>query len=298
MASMRYRIMAPGIALGKRGHEVKIVDKLSGYGEPIPDWLIFSKHFNKARDLDMAYRSKDRGQKIVFDICDNHFQNQSHGRYYGTMTELADVVTCNTPVMKEVIKDQTKVDAIVVDDPYDLEEREAKFIPNQDPIRILWYGHFTNLDTLHPLIIQLNQLTEQIELVVISNHAAMSNNTAGNCRISYESWSTGTMRRWLDWCNFITIPTILGDPKKMTKSHNRVTDGIRSGRFVLAHPLPSYERYRDKYAWVGEDLADGIVWADENPDLALSYIKEGQEYIRENLSPDKIAQQWEKALGR
>jgi len=295
MASMRFRILIPVEALKKRGHEVEIIKYSGSY----PDFMIFSKHFNKNQDLVMMEGAKRDKVKTVYDVCDNHYNTVGHSEYYHKMTQDADIITCNTPVMQEVIKKETGRNAIVVNDSYDtnLPEGKPRFIPNEEPIKILWYGHFTNLNTVGGLVHQLNQLEEGVSLTIISNRPGLTGGKMENVKITHQIWSPETMKIYLEWCNFIAIPTILNNPTKLTKSHNRVTDGIRAGRMVIAHPLPSYEIYRDKYAWIGEDLSDGIIWADENPTEALSKIKAGQKYIEENLSPDKIAKQWEDALG-
>lgn len=299
MASARYRIVLPGDALKARGHEVLAVDSYlspADYSkEKKSDWHIFGKHFNPEVDQGTAQLVKDAGDKVVFDVCDNHFGNQ-FSSYYRGMCELADLVTCNTPTMKEIILKETGKHAHIIDDPYEYPEEEARFIPNQNPINLLWYGHFVNLNTVQPMVQQLKQLEENISLCVISNMQPQQPTVDKNVFLSFLSWSPPTQKNMLEWCNYVVLPTDLNDPTKRTKSHNRLVEGIRSGRFVLAQPLPSYEAFKD-FAWVGEDISDGICWADENPDLALERIKKGQEYLRENLSPDCIAQQWENLLG-
>jgi hypothetical protein len=234
----------------------------------------------------------------VYDVCDNHFNTPVHSPYYSGMARAASIVTCNTPTMQEVIRNAVGKEAKIVDDSYDTDMpfQEPRFEANQEPIRVLWYGHFTNLNTLTGLIRQMSQINEEVQIGAISNGPQSPSQRYQNVEIAYLPWSMPIMRQQLEWCNFISIPTLLNDPTKRTKSHNRVTDGIRAGRFVLAHPLPSYEIYKDKYAWIGEDLSEGLIWADDNPEKVLSRIHEGQKYIQENLSPDKIAQQWEDAL--
>ncbi len=293
MASMRFRIFIPAKALEERGHEVEIV-----FDSEKCDYMIFSKHFNKQRDQLLMAAANKNGIKTVYDVCDNHYNTPMHSEYYRDMSRAADIVTCNTLLMQKAIKAIMGIDAVVVEDSYDtdLPIQEARFVADENPLRIFWYGHFTNLNTLPGLVHQLEYLEEQVELKVVSNGPKIDVQRFENVEIEYHPWSGAHMNHFLEWCNFIAIPTLLNDPTKQTKSHNRATDGIRAGRFVIAHPLPSYEIYRDKYAWIGEDLSDGIIWADNNPKEALVRIQEGQKYIQENLSPDKIAGQWEKAL--
>jgi glycosyltransferase involved in cell wall biosynthesis len=297
MASVRYRINLPAAALLNRGHEVKMVDSyftLKDYQHKL-DYHIFGKHFNPDGDYQTANIIKDDGGKVVFDICDNHFENQ-YAPYYKAMCSLADVVTCNTPVMQDIIKSYTGKNSQIIDDPYEYEELEPQFTPGQNPIQILWYGHFTNLNTVEVMGKDLRKLEESINLTVLSNMRSKAPVEDHNIFITFLTWNSDLQRKLIEKTNFIALPTILNDDTKRTKSHNRLVEGIRSGRFVLAYPLPSYERFKD-FCWVGEDFSDGICWADDNPEQVLQRIKDGQEYLKETLSPDHIAQQWEKILG-
>ncbi len=298
MASMRYRILLPAKALREREHEVQLVDSYispSDYAEEkYSDFHVFGKHFNPEVDFGTAKIAQSKGSAVIFDICDNHFGNQ-FASYYRNMCALADYVTCNTPAMKEIIFQETGKDAHIIDDPYEYPEKEARFMPGQNPINVLWYGHFTNLDTVQTMANQFKQLEENISLCVVSNMKPKTPAEDKNLFISFHIWSIKTQENMLEWANFVALPTDIYDPRKITKSHNRLVEGIRAGRFVIAHPLPSYERFKD-FAWIGTDLSDGICWADENPDLVLEKIKAGQKYLRENLSPDHIGQQWENLL--
>ena len=296
LASFRYRISIPSRALEERGHTIKLVVGPDPHADC--EFLIYSKHFNPLPDQQGANIARRKGIKVVFDICDNHFQNPNPqiSGHYKIMCEVASIITCNSETMQKIIYQNTGETAKIVDDPYDLEEREAQFRYDEQPIKVLWYGHAVNLNTIPLMAQQLSQIDCPIEVVALSN-APQPPGKLDNVTVLHHAWSPEHMKVFLEWCNFVSIPSDTNDPRKITKSHNRVTEGIRSGRFVCAHPLPSYERYRERYAWVGEDISDGVIWADNHPDEALEKIRKGQEYIRRFLSPLAIAEQWEKALG-
>ena len=297
LASFRYRIDIPSRALKERGHTVSMIQEWPPTHTGC-EFLIYSKHWATAQDQQGAHIAQKKGVKVVFDVCDNHFQNPNPqiSDHYKIMCRLADIVTCNTEAMQKIIRESTGQEAKIVDDPYDLEEGEAEFRWDEQPIKVLWYGHAVNLNTIPLMAKQLAQIDCPIEVIALSN-APQPPGKLENVQVLHHAWTPDHMKIFLEWCNFVSIPSDINDPRKITKSHNRVTEGIRSGRFVCAHPLPSYERYRERYAWVGEDISDGIVWADNHPDEALEKIQKGQEYIRRFLSPLAIAEQWEKALG-
>jgi len=290
LASFRYRIKIPTEALIKLGHNVRIIDQLPTKDNC--DFLIFSKHFHTTRDLSMALEAKKIGIKVVYDICDNHFVTQNAG-YYREMSELADIITCNTLDMKNVIHHEVRKIAHIVDDPYEFSEAEPSFNPSDEVIKLLWYGHGVNLNTIAPILGDLSKLSRPVNLRVISNSPFRG--TMDSVKIDYIPWSQEAQMAGLAWCDMVIIPTILNDQTKRTKSHNRVTEAIRSGKFVVAHPLPSYLQYKP-YAWIDERVGNGVEWAYNNPDKVIDAIQRGQAHIARNLSPENIALQWEAAL--
>ena len=291
LASMRYRILLPMNGLRDLGHEVEIVDTLPDK----TDALIFSKHFNQPRDYKMAIAAKEAGIKVIFDVCDNHYNNQN-ASYYQDMTRLADIVTCNTPIMRETILSQAAAMAVIVDDPYEMARKEPIFRFDGDRIKVLWYGHSSNLNTLPALLRGLSQISRKSHLLVVSNARFGVKKEIEKIKIENAPWSMEVMDKHLKWADIVAIPTILSDETKRTKSHNRVTEAIMSGKMVVAHPLPSYERYKP-YVWIGEDLADGFDWVMRDPERNMELIKKGQDFIESTLSSEKIGQAWEDAIG-
>lgn len=80
------------------------------------------------------------------------------------------------------------------------------------------------------------------------------------------------------------------------KSHNRLVESIRSGRFALASPIPSYVELQD-FAWVGADLAEGLDWALGQPQDAAARLAAGQSAIESRFSPAVVGARWRAALG-
>jgi hypothetical protein len=289
-ASMRYRILIPMKGLADLGHEVELIEHLPTE----TDAMIFGKHFNMSRDRELAFAAKTAGLKVIFDICDNHYHTRYEG-YYREMTNLADTVTCNTPVMQSVILKETGVKSKVIDDPYEFEKKEPVFNFDGRCLKILWYGHSTNLNTLPALLTALDNLDIPSTLTVLSNKRVKITEPMEKVSFQCEPWSMNNMREYLEWADIVAVPTILSDQTKQTKSHNRVTEAIMSGKMVVAHPLPSYNRY-SSYVWVGNDLTKGINWCMNDPQSNLALLKQGQKFIEATLAPDKIAARWETVI--
>jgi len=71
------------------------------------------------------------------------------------------------------------------------------------------------------------------------------------------------------------------------KSHNRMVEALRGGRFPIVSSIPSYQELAH-VAWVGEDLAAGVEWAINHPDEVVNRISAGQALVEERFSPRLI----------
>jgi glycosyltransferase involved in cell wall biosynthesis len=109
-------------------------------------------------------------------------------------------------------------------------------------------------------------------------------------------WSRESTERALADCHFALLPQDADSEWGRVKSHNRLVETIRAGRFGLAAPIPSYLELRD-FAWVGRDLCAGIDWAAANPDEAEKRITAGQEYVEARFAPAAVASKWAAVLG-
>ena len=64
----------------------------------------------------------------------------------------------------------------------------------------------------------------------------------------------------------------------LAKSSNRIIESLWAGRFVVAHPIPSYMEF-NKWAWIGGDLAEGIAWMVDNAASIAGRVSAAQDYI-------------------
>jgi hypothetical protein len=206
----------------------------------------------------------------LWDVCDDHFDNPSKGRYYRSMLELADVVTCTTPYLKERIW-QLGREATVISDPLEFPQRAPK-IGFQ---KILWYGHSSNLDPLFELDLSGYDL------------AVVTNKNEDWCL----PWSHENMRKGLEWCDVVIIPVKQETQKAsyLAKSPNRMTEAINAGRFVVANDMPAY---RDYGMYLG-DIKEGLEWIRNNPNDSEQRLIKAQSLVLERHSPRVIAAQWE-----
>jgi glycosyltransferase involved in cell wall biosynthesis len=111
----------------------------------------------------------------------------------------------------------------------------------------------------------------------------------------FRAWSAEAVFDELSECDAVIIPSDPHNPRKIVKSPNRFTESLWAGRFVIAHPLPSYEQLA-AHGWVGDDLGDGLAWLLENPEAAAARVRAGQRAVEEHFSPQAIGRAWQAAI--
>lgn len=245
IASSRLRAIIPQQELEKLG-----IEKGN-------DVLVYGKHVIP-KEVSMKFG------KRIYDICDDHFTNYELRDYYLEHAQLADLLTCNSEVMKARIKEETGRDAIVIKEPYESPEH----LPAIGP-KLLWFGHASNLCDLDRILPEL-----KYPLLALSNHPDAVEWTP-------ESFSAS-----------ITSPCIVIIPtgKSMAKSENRMVESIRRGRYVCAEHLPSYEPFGEFFR-LG-DIPSHIEEALGDERNSLNRIRQAQDFVRETYSPEAIARQW------
>ena len=247
LASYRLRNLIPKQELEKYGIE-------EGW-----DILVASKH-------GFCWDIADNFNKLVFDVCDDHFHDR-HRQHYIEGCHFADLITCNSKEMKRVIFEETGRDAVIIDDPYEDEELEPS-----DGNTLLWFGHPTNLGDLNRL---LSTLKTDLPLDIVSRYPGVT------------QWTPDALDKALKRCKYDILPT----GKSKAKSANRMIKAIRYGKFPIAEPLPAFEEILGP--WVG-DINEGLEWAKSHS--AVNRIKLAQEMIRERFSPQTVGKAWYKAL--
>lgn len=333
-ADARYRVFAPVRELHAVGHDIEVIyfaPDLSArqllaavQGEVVVlGKLVPPTHEAfpalAATALSVVKSLQARGVRVLADINDNHFENSPRAPYFRELATSADAIVASTPKMAEIIRTYTDKPVTVARDPYEGHRGKARFAPprlawsrrllgasgiNVRPT-LLWYGYPTNLDTLIVLRNQLLPLARRQPLIVrvMTRRSAEAESLCGELHAacggriwwSFAPWSLADMQKALEEADFVVLPSKTEDLTKAVKSPNRLVNGLWAGRLVVAHPLPSYEEFAE-YAWIGNDIADGVRWALDNPQAASERIIRGQEYVEKHYSPFVAAREWEQAI--
>lgn len=205
-----------------------------------------------------------RFEKIVFDVCDDHFEGP-HEYHYKEACEKADRVTCNSEAMRIRILEVTGRGAEVIDDPYENSES-----PPGMGEGVLWFGHRSNLQDLYDAQIKW-------PLTIVTNVEAPW------CI----PWSPEALAHELSKCRVVALPT----GPRQCKSANRAVTAIRAGRFSVCGDLPAYRELPG--IWVG-DVAEGLEMAMTQD--VTDKIAKAQAYVAERFSPKTVGEKWNKVL--
>lgn len=241
MASFRLRVAIPAKHLGCES-------VIGTTGSP----TFFFKNGHPA----LAQAVKANG--VVYDVVNDHFKGRNAADYH-CMAAIANVITCASPVMAEIVKDATGRDAVVVDDPYETPECPVSLTGDQ----IVWFGHQANFASLQPYA--------DLDPWVCTG----------------DDWS---LEREAQALQAAAIVLLTGN--NPGASANRVVKAIRAGRFVVVpDDCPAAWKELRDYIWVG-DVRDGIAWALNNREEACRKTEAGQKYTRERFDPSLIGKRW------
>ena len=262
----------------------KDIDKLSK-----DDIVIFTKD----TDPNQMLKLKRKGYTVGFDICDNKFKEE--GERYHVYCREADFITCNTEFQQKEVRRHVGKDAHIYIDPIE-RPIEPHTRTSCEPVELLWYGGSASLKYVGfgEIIPYLNASGINYRLTIITNDA--EEKVAHLCELGnvvYHEWTYELHEAKVRNSDIVFIPMTIGKAhlsrRTITKSPNRVLDGLAQGRWVVASPVPSYLQV-SKFCWL-DDYLEGIRFYLEEPDVVREKIYKGQEWIKANATPEVAAQQ-------
>lgn len=323
LASARYRCLIPAEALKPLGHTSAVVGNLANattgdFAAEFPalkaDIAVIGKFFDAAA-LEQARIAKAAGCRVVADFCDYHFHRSDIAQVHRAMIGLADTVVASTHVMAEAIFRLTGARPAVVPDPFEGKGGAARFAPQADEIKLLWFGHPSNLDTLISVLPQLQTYatTQKLALTIVTGiipdlqsffrpeatttdqlGSRLRAMVSANFSITLHPWSVPQLEAALQACDIVIIPS-LPQEVKLVKGANRLIEALWAGRAVVAYPLPSYQEFAQACI-LTEDLVAGIKKTVSNPHITTQQIQLGQQIIRDHYAPAVVARKWQQVF--
>jgi glycosyltransferase involved in cell wall biosynthesis len=239
---------------------------------------------------------------LVIDVTDFPFASEYDviRAFYFEALKICDAVVVNSERMAEFIAPHVSRTPVVIEDAILGMMRNPEFAP-AGRLRLLWFGHATNLRYLNAWLDRLRRFAMQkpCRLTVVTESGSgareVIQNIDARCAPALEArfveWSLEAMAAALRRCDIVIIPSDPSDPFKAGVSANRIAEALKAGRFPVASPLPSYLPFAEA-AWLGADLIEGIKWALANPAEVRARIRRGQSLVSEKFAPERIGRQW------
>jgi SAM-dependent methyltransferase len=259
-----------------------------------------------------------RGQhgsvRLVADLSDDYAAMASEldepflEAYQRRLAELC-VLTVPCEALAERLRPIARHGVRVIEDPWESPRSNPAAVRGGDPLRLLWFGNLgdTNAgvveDGLRQALRGLRGRSARVEIIagperrgLVAVIAERLDREFPTASARFVEWSPDAVWSALASCDLVLLPQDHHGAWGSVKSHNRLVEAIRAGRLALASPIPSYAELAD-YAWVGEDLAEGLGWALDHPREAEQRVAAGQAYIATRFAPEVVGRKWADVLG-
>ena len=181
---------------------------------------------NKTYEAELVRRLRERGQKVILDMCDPDWQepyysDENRKKKCLEMMKEVDVIVVNgIEMFNSVKKIFPKKPIYIIPDRLDLEwHKPRKKFHRKELKKICWYGYSPNLITLEPYI--KNILEMKLQLLIISDkffeNLMVISDVKPKDYISFKKWDLATINKLIikQDCVF------LGDKLTKWKSNNR-----------------------------------------------------------------------------
>ena len=296
LASVRYRGLLPGCALGALGWRVEV-----GSGDTMPSpgsAVALSVKPTSAKDAQWVQKVASAGTPVIADLCDNVFiegygdQGTTIGdRIKGMCQYLAAMTVPTTALREEVVActglpvERTLLVSDIIETP-DLLVRQRELLGIQEGLMqrvrralrwtpkaptaagpvLLWFGNhgatYANYG-LNDLLLFTDALAEAArrpgaELWVVSNHRERYEQLASQLPITcrYFDWTPDVVDALLPVTDVCLVPNSL-DAFSLAKSANRAVKALSHQVPVIATPTAAYAEL-DGAVWLG-DPRQGVI---------------------------------------
>jgi hypothetical protein len=299
LASVRVVALVPGRSLGLRVlHFGPGMAANAFLDRHRPSALILTKAFDQSI-VELAETAAARRIPLIITLCDLHFSGES-GHRNRRLCDLSQAVVVQTTSMADEVMRQFGKRCAIIEEAIEYPREQASFAPGR-PLKLLWYGHSANHDTLATGIAALAGAgLGPITFMIVSN--TMPEFMDGGFPTQPKGmgfevvpWSIMAQYSALAWCDMVFIPSS-DTPDKRVKGHNRVVEAINAGRIAITYPLPQY-RELSAYSFCDADYGASIRAALADPGGALRKIEDGQRYIDGRFAAELIAEKWRQLIG-
>jgi hypothetical protein len=244
----------------------KCIDNI---GTAFSNDIVVLGRIHKEKDVESL---RNNNIPYIHDICDNKWPELE--KLWSNTNEFAIAITTTCEELKKLIETKTDKPVYVVPDPTEREQEPVIFETKQ-VYNGCYYGSYGNLKQID----FNNYDLSKVNLNVMSNEGPLM-------------WSFEAQGKMVRESDLVILPVNNDHAMTKYKGHNRPIDAIRQGKFVITNAtIPSWVKLKD-YMWVG-DINEGIKWAINNPSEVIKKVGDGQSFIEEFYTPEKVKILWE-----
>ncbi len=335
LASARYRGLIPAGQLQRDGHRAEVTAVMELFRpdfdtrldllvlhQPKHDILLLANVIKVLLDRLDAIRSQ--GGRIVVDVSDFKLSSEfldAMARAFGpdkaqayrnilqALFARSDAVTAPTEALAQQMRDALGAakPVFVIEDVVEVARQPAKFAPGQE-LQLLWFGFLTaHVAALRQLVHDdLPKIRQRhparLKLVCEKLPSGESRQVFGTAEpaafgVACEQWSVPVLEAALADCDLVVLPFDADAASSKGKSNNRALQALAAGRYVVAHPLESYQSLRDVIG-LDASIAQGVETALRDPAATLARLQAGQDVVQARYSPAANAAHWLAVLGR
>ena len=246
----------------------KCIDNL---GQAFNNDIVVLGRIHTEKDVESL---RNNNIRYIHDICDNKWPMLE--KLWSNTNEHAIAITTTCFKLKELIESKTNKPVFVIPDPTEREEEPIIFKPNPHRLNAVYYGSYGNLKQIDWGIYDLSK----VNLKIISNEGPIF-------------WDFKIQGEFVRQSDLVLLPVNNDHDMTQYKGNNRPIDALRQGRFVITNAMiPSWQLLQN-FIWCG-DINEGIKYAINNPDEVIKKVEEGQKFVRNNYTPEKITKEWER----
>jgi hypothetical protein len=251
MASVRLRAGALAYALRGSSHTLTAGEVLAATA----DVCVIGKvggHETQRRHQAWVQQLRSFPGQIVLDFTDDHLtQATVMSAFYGDCLRLAHRVVCSSRWLQTVVAQRFAGPVTVIEDAIDMPLVPPKSRVG-DPLRLLWFGHATNMQGLIDFLPLLPQ-ERPLEMIVVSNPPGLQmlhdcSLPAARMTVQPRVWSPAEMLRAAQDSDICLIPAGQGSTRKVGVSANRLLTALTLGLPTAADALPAYTEFSRYFA--------------------------------------------------
>lgn len=237
---------------------------------------------------------------IIIDCTDDHLSFETvMTAFYFECLKLVSCIVCSSNYLKERTSQYYSGPIHVIPDAIEYEIRPPKNIYNT-PIRLMWFGHATNIEGLIEFLPKIRSSTS-VELNIISNLPGLqifkASNISGNLtfKVHMHLWSLETTKTESVNNDICIIPSKISENRKAGASSNRLLTSLALGMPTCADIIDSYSPFKTYFGDLRSSEFSEMI---AEPEIWNFRIQSAQQNILPDYTIDGLGKKWIALLGK